>query len=361
MSSPAPPALVVGTGFGCRTQVPALRAAGFEVVGLIGTDLGRTHGYADANGVPNAFTDLDQAITQTGAVAVAVATPPHTHGALTLTAISRGCHVICEKPFAKDLAEARAMLEAAERAGVIHIIGHEFRWVPERAMLARVIADGTIGEPRLATFTSLIPYLVNPGVNIPHWWFDVEAGGGWLGAAGSHLIDWIRTVLGDFASLSGALLRLSRNDGADDGFVFRFRSLRGVEGVVQQSAADWGPPLDVVRVAGTKGTVWMEGSEIRLADRQGARAVPMADDLRLPPLPPLGADSRRETPQWRMLTQIELPSYIRLCESFRILIEGGTPPNCVPIPTFADGVAGMEVLDAIRASAADGGATVKVS
>lgn len=361
MNPPAPPVLVVGTGFGCRIQAPALRAAGFDVVGLVGNDRQRTRERAEANGVRNAFTDLDQAITQTGAVAVAIATPPDTHLPLTLAAIARGLHVLCEKPFAKDLMEARAMLEAATRAGVVHLVGHEFRWTPERAMLARVIADGAIGEPRLATFTSFIPYLVNPDVEMPPWWFDVEAGGGWLGAAGSHLIDWIRMLLGDLSSLSAALPRLSGRQGADDTFVFRFQTAGGAEGVVQQTAAAWGPPLDVVRLAGLRGTAWVDGSDVWVADREGARIVPIADDLRLPPLPPMGADPRHGTAKWRMLTGVELPPYVRLCETFRALIEGRAPPKTVPVPTFADGVAGMEVLDAIRASAAGGGATVSLT
>src|SRR5579864_9676250 len=79
-----PIALVVGTGFGCRIHVPALRAAGFEVVGLVGSDPERTARRAEANGVPAAFTDLDDAIAKTGAVAVTIATPPHTHAPLAL-------------------------------------------------------------------------------------------------------------------------------------------------------------------------------------------------------------------------------------------------------------------------------------
>src|SRR5688500_7594928 len=127
-SSPKHPALVVGTGFGCRVHIPALRAAGFDVVGLVGSDAARTQKRAEANGVPQAFADLDAAITQTGVVADSLATPPHTHASLSTTAMSRGCHVICEKPFATDAVEARTMLDAAERAGVAHLVGTEFRW-----------------------------------------------------------------------------------------------------------------------------------------------------------------------------------------------------------------------------------------
>ena len=353
-------ALVVGTGFGCRIQIPALRGAGFDVVGLVGANPERTSERAAANNVSQAFTDLDEAITQTDATAVAISTPPHTHGPLSLAAIARGCHVLCEKPFAKDTAEARAVLAAAEQAGLVHFVGHEFRWVPERAMLARLLADGAIGEPRLATFTSFIPYLVDPNIDMPSWWFDDESGGGWLGAAGSHLIDWIRTLFGDVESLSASLQSLRPGDeGADDTFTLRFHSSGGAEGIVQQSAAAWGPPLNIVRIVGSTGSVWLEGNEIHVADSKGSRAVPIAPDLALPPLPPVSTDPRQNSPKWQMLTQVELAPYIRLCEACRARIEGREAPREPAIPTFADGVACMEILDAIRTSAANGGALIR--
>lgn len=361
MDSSALRAIVVGTGFGCRVQVPALRAAGFDIVGLVGSDPDRTDERARANGIAQSFTDLDEAIARTGATAVAVASPPHSHGSLTLTAIARGCHVICEKPFARDAAEARAMLEAAERAGVVHMVGHEFRWLPERAMLARLVADGMIGEPRLAIFTSLTPYLVDPNIDMPGWWFDEEAGGGWLGAAGSHGIDWIRMLFGDFESVSAAVQSLRPNAaGADDTFLYRFHLVGGMQGAVQDSAAAWGPPLETVRIQGSKGALWLQGNQIWVADAQGSRAVPIAEDLVLPPPPPPSSDPRQQSAKWQMLTQIELAPYLRLTQAFRARIEGRDPPREPSVPTFADGLASIEVLDAIRRSAAKGGELVRL-
>ena len=353
--------LVVGTGFGCRIQAPALRAAGFDVVGLVGSDAARTAQRAQANGIAAAFTDLDEAITATGAVAVAIATPPDTHGPLTLAAIARGCHVICEKPFAASAAEARAMLAAAERAGVVHLVGHEFRWSPDRAMLARAVTEGRIGDPRLSNYTAFIPYLVNPAADMPSWWFDIASGGGWLGAAGSHLIDSIRMSLGEFDSLSAGLQILGPTGvGADDTFMLRFRMKNGVQGVVQQTAAAWGEPLDIVRIAGSRGTVWVKDGEIHFADATGSSILAAPPELALPALPPVSTDQRQNTAKWQMLTKVELPGYLRLCEAFRALIEGREPARAIRLPTFADGLACMEVLDAIRASAANGGALTTV-
>jgi predicted dehydrogenase len=350
-----PPALVVGTGFGCRIQIPALRAAGFEVVGLVGTDAERTKRRADTNGVPLWFIDLDEAITRTGAKVVAIATPPHTHAPLSLLAIARGCHVLCEKPFARDVAEARAMLAAAEQAGVIHLVGHEFRWQPDRAIVARAVADGLIGKPRLISLVNYLPFLADPAAKMPRWWFDSEAGGGWLGASGSHIVDQVRTTVGEFASLSAALPTVSAREGvAEDSYVLRFQLTNGAQGVMQQTAGAWGPPASMTRVAGTEGTVWTENGVVKLADRNGVRELEVPADLILPPPPAPSDDPRKQ------FSTLELGPYTRLCEVLRAGIDGREFKSAVPVPTFADGVAGMQVLDAIRQSAMNQGALVEL-
>jgi predicted dehydrogenase len=346
------PALVVGTGFGCRVHVPALRAAGFDVVGLIGTDAVRTQKRAKAAGVSQSFTDLETAIARTGAKVVSVASPPHTHAPLTMIAIAHGCHVLCEKPFAADVAEARKLHEAAQRAGIVHLLGHEFRWNPENATLARAVAEGLIGSLRLVTMVQYLPLVANPEAKMPDWWFDQNAGGGWLGAHGSHMIDQVRASFGEFASVSAALPIVSaRANVAEDSYIVRFQLTNGAQGAMLQTAGAWGPATSMLRVSGTKGTVWIEGSAVKIADRNGTRDLPIPGDLALPP-PASGEDPRQN---------ISLALFTRLCEALRARIEGRAASTAVPLPTFADGVAGMEVLDAIRASAAKDGALVALT
>src|SRR5690606_17162862 len=149
-----------------------------------GSDAARTAERAEANGVPRGFTDLGKAIAETGADVVAISTPPHTHAPLSIEALEAGCHVLCEKPFARDAAEARAMLAAAEKAGKVHTIGNEFRFVPERATAARAIAEGLIGRPLFATFIQFAGFVTLFEHDFPDWWFDPAQGGGWLGASG---------------------------------------------------------------------------------------------------------------------------------------------------------------------------------
>ena len=283
----APGAVVVGTGFGCRVQVPALRAAGFEVLALVGTDRERTARRAERLGVPEAFDSFEAVLALDGVVAVAIATPPSTHAALAIAAADAGKHVVCEKPFALDAPEAQRMLDAAESAGVVHLVGHEFRWAADRATAARAIAEGRIGEPRLATFFATSPLIADPGITMPAWWFDPAAGGGWLGASGSHAVDQVRAWLGEFESLSADLVTIApRAGGVDDTFSVRFRLASGVVGTLQQTSAAWGRRADTTRVTGTSGALRLERGTVVVADADGDHELPVPDDLTLPELPP---------------------------------------------------------------------------
>ncbi|MEO6717270.1 MAG: Gfo/Idh/MocA family oxidoreductase [Novosphingobium sp.] len=354
-------ALVVGTGFGCRIQIPALRGAGFDVVGLVGADRARTAERALANGVSAAFTDLGEAIEATHAEVVAVSTPPHSHAALTMQALSRGSHVLCEKPFARDAAEARSMLAAATAAGKVHMLGHEFRYIAQRAAVGRAIGEGLIGEPRTVSMVQLLPHIPVWENSMPGWWFDPAEGGGWLGASMPHLADQLRTWLGEFASVSASLSAVTVSRGpVDDTFSARFAMASGAQGVIQYCAGVYGPMMDLAHVSGSLGSIWTDGAGIKIADKNGTRDYAIPADLALPSPPPVGGDPRHLDERWKSLVGIELAPYTMLCCAFRAAILGETSPSPVEPATFADGVAAMEIIDAFRASAADGGKLVEV-
>jgi predicted dehydrogenase len=352
-----PGAVVAGTGFGCRVHVPALRNAGFIVHALVGRDASRTRRRADRLGVEHSCTSLTDALALPGVDAVTIATPPDAHAPLTIEACEAGRHVLCEKPFALDAVEAELMMAAAERAGVTHLVGHEFRWAPDRAVAARAIASGAIGEPRTFSLVSYVPLVADPAAAVPEWWFVGDRGGGWLGASGSHLVDQVRTWFGEIAAVSATLPRVGARDDvtAEDTFVIRLTTCSGVEGTLQQTAASWMPGVSGISVvAGTSGTIELTAEGTFLSDRAGRRLLAVPDDLRLPATPGVSDDPRER------YTHLELGPYTRLAEVLYAGAQGRPFTPAVPPATFADGLAGMRVLDAIRASAAAGGAVVAV-
>ena len=331
-----------------------MRAAGFEVRALVGQDPQRTAARAERCGIPVAATSLADAFDRADIDAVTIATPPHTHAPLALEAIAAGKHVLCEKPFARDAHEARALLDAASAAGVVHMLGTEFRWATGQALMARAVRSGAIGEPRLATFLLHIPLLADASAEVPGWWSDAAQGGGWLGAHATHVIDQVRTTLGDIAGVSAALPLLSRHEWtAEDTYCVQFRTESGCVGTLQSSAGDWGPMQIVARIAGTGGTIWTEGDRVKAADEHGTRELAVPDDLATAPPDPPPSDLMSSAYDLLHSTGIDVGPYTRLSETFRDLILGLAVPDDPAPATFADGVANMVVIDAIRRAAAE--------
>jgi predicted dehydrogenase len=349
-----PGVVVFGTGFGCITHVRALRAAGFDVVAVVGQDPIRTAERARLFEVPLGLTSAPQALDLPGVDAVTIATPPHTHAELALAAIAAGKHVLCEKPFGRDAAEARTLLAAADSAGIVHLMGTEFRWDAGQATLAAAVAAGAVGVPRMATFVLQVPVLAAADAGVPTWWADAGRGGGWLGAHGSQVIDQIRVTLGEFVGVSASLPHVAdRTMSAEDGFVIHFRLDSGVTGIMQSTAADWGPPVVITRITGSHGTAWIEGlgDNVWVADRDGSRQVPVPPYLRSE-RPPALAPGALHTTYDRMIAHgLDLAPYTMLARCFRELIFGRPLPDGPRPATFADGVAAMAVLDAVRRAA----------
>jgi predicted dehydrogenase len=349
-------AVVVGTGFGCFAHVRALRHAGFDVVALVGRDPVRTAERARMFEVPIACDTLTQALALPRVDAVTIATPPHTHAELALEAMGAGRHVLCEKPFARDAAEGRVVLEAAQAAGIVHLLGTEFRYDAGQALLAQAVRDDLIGAPRIATWLMHIPMLADARAVVPAWWADASAGGGWLGAHGSQLIDQIRATLGDFSGVSASLAHVvSRPMTADDGFVMHFRLRNGCVGVLQSTASDRGIVVET-RVTGSTGTAWIEGvgDKVKVADASGVRTLAVPDELRNDPAPPLPSGAVTTTYEQMTTFGVEYGPYTRLAAAFRDRIGGVSSVGPEPA-TFVDGVAQMAVLDAARHSASHGG------
>jgi predicted dehydrogenase len=345
-------AVVVGTGFGVLTHLRALRAAGFHVDALVGRHPEKTAERAALFDVPLATTDLDVALDRPGVDVVTVATPPHTHAAIVLAAVGAGKHVMCEKPFARDRAEAQAMCDAAEAAGVVHVLGTEFRFATGQALLTRTIRQGAIGEPRLALFVLHIPTLADPAAELPAWWERAEDGGGWLGAYGAHVVDQVRTTIGEIHSVVASLQTLApRKMTSDDTYTVQLRTHGGCTVLLHSSCASGGQFVAVTKITGSTGTAWAQGDEVWVDTGGGPRQLPPPEDLPvLPPDPPPAELLHTAYDMWHSMGT-DLEPYTRLFARMRARIAGDSTSLDPVEATFVDGVANQAVLDAVRAAA----------
>jgi 1,5-anhydro-D-fructose reductase (1,5-anhydro-D-mannitol-forming) len=100
-------------------MIGAIREAGGEVVSVMSSDPARAQRYAQENGIPRHTVRLDELLADEGIDAVYISTTNELHKAQTLAAARAGKHVLCEKPLALNLEDAREMVAACRQAGVV--------------------------------------------------------------------------------------------------------------------------------------------------------------------------------------------------------------------------------------------------
>ena len=119
---------IAGTSFAGTVQIPVFQShERTTVVALSSGRAERAEAVAAEHGVPAAYTDFEEMLDREKPDLVSIATPPKFHCRYALSAIERGIHVLCEKPFAMNLDEARQMQVEATRAGVVAMVDFEFR------------------------------------------------------------------------------------------------------------------------------------------------------------------------------------------------------------------------------------------
>ncbi|HKF87032.1 MAG TPA: Gfo/Idh/MocA family oxidoreductase [Propionibacteriaceae bacterium] len=108
-----------------------------------------------------------QLIANGGIDAVVVATPDDQHPSMTLAAVDHGLHVLCEKPLANNAADARRMLEAAQRRGAKHMVLFTWRWQPHYQYLKSLIEDGIFGDVYRAQFSFIAGFARDNAMTTP--------------------------------------------------------------------------------------------------------------------------------------------------------------------------------------------------
>ncbi len=159
----------------------------------------RTYGWEES------ATDWRDVVRRKDIDIVDVSTPGDSHAEIAIAAAKAGKAVICEKPLANTVPEARRMLAAVEKAGVTHMICHNYRRVPAVMLAKHLIESGRIGEIRQFRGTYLQDWIADPAFPMV-WRLDKsKAGSGALGDIGAHSIDLARFLVGDVSEVSGHL------------------------------------------------------------------------------------------------------------------------------------------------------------
>lgn len=129
--------------------------------------------------------------------------PSNTHKDIAIAAAKAGKHIFCEKPLALTLKDAREMLQAAEVAGVKHMIGFNYRYSPAVQLAKKLVSEGRLGQIYHFRGLFLQDWLVDPEFPLV-WRLDKSvAGSGSHGDLGAHLIDLAHYLVGDMQEVIG--------------------------------------------------------------------------------------------------------------------------------------------------------------
>jgi 1,5-anhydro-D-fructose reductase (1,5-anhydro-D-mannitol-forming) len=223
MSSPVRWGLIGATTISREWMIAAIRAAGGEIAGVMSANPDRGRKYAAEFSIPLATTSLDELLEN--CEAVYVATTNDLHYAQVLAAAKAKRHVLCEKPLALTLVEARAMVAACKAAGVVMGTNHHLRNAATHRAIREAVASGRIGRPLFARVCHAV-YLPE---HLQSWRIkDPKAGAGVVMDITVHDSDTLRFVLGEEPEAATAMIQHAGMGSADieDGVlgVIRFRS-----------------------------------------------------------------------------------------------------------------------------------------
>jgi predicted dehydrogenase len=248
-----------------------------ELAAVCGRSGERAQEMAAKYEIPLIFTDYREMIEKAGLDAVIVATPDDLHYPMTMDALDAGLHVLCEKPLAMNAAQARAMYEKAEAAGVKHMVCFTYRWSPTGRHLKQLVDGGYLGRCYHCQFS----YLAGYGRNAQYGWkWDRGHGLGVLGDLGAHAIDLARWYVGDITRVSARLGTFVERPGpegraydpANDVAVLAVEFANGALGTIEASAVAHITRFQEkhIRLCGQSGTLEADES-LMDAEARGAR------------------------------------------------------------------------------------------
>ncbi|MBU0754135.1 MAG: Gfo/Idh/MocA family oxidoreductase [Planctomycetes bacterium] len=133
---------------------------------------------------------------------VDISSPGHTHCPIAVAAAKAGKHLLCEKPLANNLKEAKAMLEAVNKARVRHMVGFNYRRVPAVSLAKDLIETGKLGRIYHFRATYLQDWIMNPEFPLVWRLQKKLAGSGAHGDLNAHLVDLARYLVGEIDRVS---------------------------------------------------------------------------------------------------------------------------------------------------------------
>jgi predicted dehydrogenase len=324
---------IVGGGYGAKIPLPAYRELDeFEPVAVWARRPERAQDLAAEHGLELGTSDIEELLGHPGLEAIHVATPVLLHAETAIAGARRGLHVLCEKPLAMNLQEAREVVAAIREAGVVGAVNYGRRLQEARARLLDRVHE-VVGQPRMVSISLVHADHAEAGSRPFTWVQDATMGGGRLQAYGVHDLDLVLEAFGDVEAIAAAKAigvgEREAEDGsshavtAEDAYAILMRLACG--GLVQLSltATARHKRGDSIEIYGSDGSVRLDADRRLWWGRAGEELQAEG---------PLEASSK--------------DAFAQVARNFHAAIRDGAPPD----PSLAEGLCVQALVDAVHAA-----------
>jgi predicted dehydrogenase len=337
---------IIGTGGMANNHARRFKEVrGCTLVACVDVNRERVEKFAADHGIPHVFDSVAALLAWNQFDAVSIVTPDAFHAAQSIACLKAGKHVLCEKPLALNYADAKKMVAAAKKAGVINMVNLSYRDWPAIQAVQAVIAAGKIGEIRHVEASYLQSWLPSKiwgdWRTTPAWLWRLSTkhgSRGVLGDIGVHIVDFATFPAGPIKSVYGKLKAFDKAKGnrvgeyvldANDSAVMTVEFANGALGTIHTTRWSGGHANRLfLKISGTKGSVEIDSERSTTSYK-----LSVGDDL--------------DKATWSEVTCKPTPNnYARFIKSIRT----GKQDQ----PDFARGAAVQKVLDAVIASDAQG-------
>ena len=240
-----------------------------EVAAVASRDVSRARAFAAEHGIARAHESYEALIADPDLDAVYIVLPNSLHGRWTRAALAAGKHVLCEKPFIANAAEAREIAELAATSDRVVMEAFQYRYHPLTLRVEQIIASGELGNLQRVDVAVcvLLPKSSNGNV------YDYSLAGGALMDAGSYAVDMLRTFGGSTPEVVSAQAKL-RGPEVDRAMTAELRFASGHTGRVR--CALWSSDLfrASAKVVGDRGELrWLSPAAPHLFHRLSVRSA----------------------------------------------------------------------------------------
>ncbi|WP_040325854.1 Gfo/Idh/MocA family protein [Aurantimonas manganoxydans] len=333
---------LIGCGFFAQNQLHAWRDIdGAEIVALCDRDPERLAATAETFGITRTYTDAAAMFAAEELDFVDIATTVQSHRPLVEMAAGAGCHVICQKPFAETMDDARAMVAAVEAAGRTLMVHENFRWQSAVRKAIETVRSGAIGTP----FFGRVAFRSG---------YDVYSGQPYLAEGerfiiedlGIHILDISRALFGDVERIAATTKRVNPKIRGEDVATMLLAHEGGVTSVVDCSYATRRTPetfpQSLLEIDGAEGTLRLDAGYSLVVQTGGNETV---TDVSPPILP------------WAERPWHNIQESVRIIQQhFVACIDAGTQPET----SGADNLKTLALVQAAYRSA-ETGETVRLS